>query len=175
MNGRIQKLEVVDGDITGLDVEAIVNAANRHLAPGAGVCGAIHRAAGPDLARACAAVGSCEPGDAKLTPGFNLKARYVIHAVGPVWRGGDKGEDQILARCYRFSLSLAAAHDVRSIAFPAISTGVYGYPLERAADVAVAAVREWLPNYPVIERVVFCCFGAEPAAVYRRLLGEIGA
>ena len=165
-------LEVVDGDITALDVDAIVNAANRHLAPGAGVCGAIHRAAGPELARACAAIGSCPTGEARLTPGFRLKARHVILAVGPVWRGGDAGEDELLAGCYRASLDLAAANGIRCIAFPAISTGVYGYPLDQAARVAIATVREGLARHPVIERVVFCCFGAEPAALYRLLLAE---
>jgi O-acetyl-ADP-ribose deacetylase (regulator of RNase III) len=165
-------LEVVDGDITALDIDAIVNAANRHLAPGAGVCGAIHRAAGPELARACAAIGSCPTGEARLTPGFRLKARHVIHAVGPVWRGGDAGEDELLVGCYRASLDLAAANGIRSIAFPAISTGVYGYPLDQAARVAIATVREGLARHPVIERVVFCCFGAEPAALYRLLLAE---
>ena len=172
MPERLPVLEVVDGDITALDVDAIVNAANRHLAPGAGVCGAIHRAAGPELARACAAIGSCPTGEARLTPGFRLKARHVIHAVGPVWRGGDAGEDELLAGCYRASLDLAAANGIRSIAFPAISTGVYGYPFEPAARVAIAAVREGLARRPTIERVVFCCFGAEPAALYRLLLAE---
>ena len=172
MPERLPVLEVVDGDITALDIDAIVNAANRHLAPGAGVCGAIHRAAGPELARACAAIGSCPTGEARLTPGFRLKARQVIHAVGPVWRGGDAGEDERLAGCYRASLDLAAANGIRSIAFPAISTGVYGYPFEPAARVAIAAVREGLARRPTIERVVFCCFGAEPAALYRLLLAE---
>ena len=165
-------LEVVDGDITALDIDAIVNAANRHLAPGAGVCGAIHRAAGPELARACAAIGSCPTGEARLTPGFRLKARQVIHAVGPVWRGGDAGEDELLVGCYRASLDLAAANGIRCIACPAISTGVYGYPLDQAARVAIATVREGLARHPLIERVVFCCFGAEPAALYRLLLAE---
>ena len=165
-------LEVVDGDITALDIDAIVNAANRHLAPGAGVCGAIHRAAGPELARACAAIGSCPTGEARLTPGFRLKARHVIHAVGPVWRGGDAGEDELLVGCYRASLDLAAANGIRSIAFPAISTGVYGYPLERAVRIAIAAVRESLARHATIEQVVFCCFGAEPAALSRRRLAE---
>ena len=172
MPERLPVLEVVDGDITALDIDAIVNAANRHLAPGAGVCGAIHRAAGPELARACAAIGSCPTGEARLTPGFRLKARHVIHAVGPVWRGGDAGEDELLAGCYRASLDLAAANGIRCIAFPAISTGVYGYPLDQAARVAIATVREGLARHPVIERVVFCCFGAEPAALYRLLLAE---
>ena len=165
-----ERIAIVEGDITTLDVDAIVNAANRHLEAGAGVCGAIHRAAGPELAKACARVGGCPTGEARLTPGFKLKARHVIHAVGPVWQGGDKGEDALLAGCYRSSLELAAANGIRSIAFPAISTGVYGYPLERATGIAIAAVREGLSRHPEIEQVLFCCFGAEPAALYRRLL-----
>ena len=168
-----EKISVFEGDITTLDLDAIVNAANRHLAPGAGVCGAIHRAAGPELARACAQIpGGCLTGEAKLTPGFKLKARHVIHTVGPVWQGGEKGEDGQLACCYRNSLALAAENGIRSIAFPAISTGVYGYPLERAVRIAIAAVRESLARHPAIEQVVFCCFGAEPAALYRRRLAE---
>ncbi len=167
-----ERIAVFDGDITGLAVDAIVNAANERLAPGGGVCGAIHRAAGPRLAEACAAIGHCPTGEARLTPGFELKARYVIHAVGPVWHGGGQGEDELLAGCYRNSLDLAAQHGIRSIAFPGISTGIYGYPLERATRIAIAAVREGLARHPGIERVVFCCFGAEPAALYRRLLAE---
>src|SRR5215468_5485322 len=137
-----ERITVVDGDITTLDLDAIVNAANRHLAAGAGVCGAIHRAAGPELARACAQIpGGCPTGEARLTPGFKLRARHVIHTVGPVWQGGEKGEDGQLACCYRNSLALAAENGIRSIAFPAISTGVYGYPLELAATIAVRECR----------------------------------
>jgi O-acetyl-ADP-ribose deacetylase (regulator of RNase III) len=168
-----ERITVVDGDITTLDLDAIVNAANRHLAAGAGVCGAIHRAAGPELARACAQIpGGCPTGEARLTPGFKLKARHVIHTVGPVWQGGEKGEDGQLASCYRNSLALAAENGIKSIAFPAISTGVYGYPLERAVRIAIAAVRESLTRYPAVEQVVFCCFGAEPTALYRRRLTD---
>jgi O-acetyl-ADP-ribose deacetylase (regulator of RNase III) len=166
------EITVVDGDITALDVDAIVNAANRHLAPGAGVCGAIHRAAGPELAAACARIGACPTGETRLTPGFKLKARHVIHAVGPVWQGGAAGEDELLASCYRNSLAIAAANGIHSIAFPAISTGIYGYPLERASRIAIAAVREGLARHPQIARVIYCCFGAEPAALYRRLLAQ---
>ncbi len=169
-NNAPEQIAVVEGDITTLDVDAIVNAANRHLEAGAGVCGAIHRAAGPELAKACARVGGCPTGEARLTPGFKLKARFVIHAVGPIWQGGDKDEDSLLAGCYRSSLEIAAANAIRSIAFPAISTGVYGYPLERATAIAIAAVREGLSRHPEIAQVLFCCFGAEPAALYRRLL-----
>jgi O-acetyl-ADP-ribose deacetylase (regulator of RNase III) len=166
----LERTKVVEGDITQLDVDAIVNAANEGLAPGAGVCGAIHRASGPELAAACARIGHCPTGQARLTPGFKLKARHVIHAVGPIWRGGERGEEALLANCYRDSLRLAEESGIRSIAFPAISTGVYGYPLERAAHVAIATVRQELVRRPAIEQVVFCCFGAEPATIYRRLL-----
>jgi O-acetyl-ADP-ribose deacetylase (regulator of RNase III) len=154
-------IEIVEGDITRLDVDAIVNAANTMLAPGGGVCGAIHRAAGPDLAEACAKLGGCATGEAKITPGFRLPARYVIHTVGPVWGGGESGEDRQLAACYRNSLALAAEQGLASIAFPAISTGIFGFPPGRAATIALRTVREALPDFPAIGRVVFCCFGAE--------------
>ena len=156
-----ERIEIVEGDITSLDVDAIVNAANTMLAPGGGVCGAIHRAAGPELAEACARLGGCDTGEAKITPGFRLPARYVIHAVGPVWGGGERGEDRLLANCYRNSLTLAAEQGLASIAFPAISTGIYGFPPARAAHIAVATVREALRDFPSIDRVVFCCFGED--------------
>jgi O-acetyl-ADP-ribose deacetylase len=155
------RIEIIEGDITRLDVDAIVNAANKMLAPGGGVCGAIHRAAGPELAEACAKLGGCETGEAKITPGFSLPAHYVIHAVGPVWGGGESGEDRLLAACYRNSLTLAAEHGLASIAFPAISTGIFGFPPDRAAHTAVATVLDGLRDEPSIRRVVFCCFGAE--------------
>jgi O-acetyl-ADP-ribose deacetylase (regulator of RNase III) len=155
-----QRIAIIEGDITTLDVDAIVNAANTRLTPGGGVCGAIHRAAGPELAEACAELGGCPTGEAKITPGFNLPARYVIHTVGPVWGGGERGEGKLLAACYRNSLSLAAEHDLKSIAFPAISTGIYGFPPDRAARVAMRAVLDELKKKSAIERVVFCCFGA---------------
>jgi len=161
---------IYDGDITQLELDAIVNAANERLAPGAGVCGAIHRAAGPALAKACAAIGRCPTGEARLTPGFDLYARYVIHTVGPVWHGGDHGEPELLAACYRNSLLLAAENDIQTIAFPGLSTGIFGYPLEAAAKIAVAATREQLERLSSIQRVVFCCFGTEPTAIYRRIL-----
>lgn len=164
------RLAVFDGDITQLELDAIVNAANERLAPGAGVCGAIHRAAGPELAKACAAIGRCPTGEARLTPGFNLMARYVIHAVGPVWHGGKQGEPELLACCYRNSLRLAVESDIQTIAFPALSTGIFGYPMEAAAKVAVGTVREELERLSSIRRVVFCCFGAEPTEIYRRRL-----
>ena len=153
------RIEIVEGDITTLDVDAIVNAANTMLAPGGGVCGAIHRASGPELAEACAKLGGCDTGEAKITPGFRLPARYVIHAAGPVWGGGERGEDRLLANCYRNSLTLAVEQGLTSIAFPAISTGIYGFPPARAAHIAVGTVRNALPDLPSIERVIFCCFG----------------
>lgn len=163
-------LELHIGDITTLAVDAIVNAANEALAPGGGVCGAIHRAAGPELAAACRAIGHCPTGEARITPGFRLKARHVIHAVGPVWRGGGQGEPALLAGCYRASIALAAENGVASIAFPAISTGIYGYPIEAATGVALATVKAELARHPGIGRVVFACFGSEVAAAYRAAL-----
>lgn len=161
------RLVTTEVDITTLDVDAIVNAANEELLPGGGVCGAIHRAAGPQLAEACAAVAPCPTGDARITPGFRLKARHVIHAVGPVWRGGGHGEAELLAGAYRASLRLAQAHGLRSIAFPAISTGIYGYPIAAATGIAVRTVRDELTRAPDIALVHFACFSAEVLAAYR--------
>jgi O-acetyl-ADP-ribose deacetylase (regulator of RNase III) len=155
-------------DITTLDVDAIVNAANEQLASGGGVCGAIHRAAGPELARACALLAPCPTGEARLTPGFRLPARFVLHAVGPVWHGGKAGEAQLLASAYRAALAIAKVHALGSVAFPAISTGIYGYPLQPATDVAVAAVREELEAGSTVERVIFACFSADVLAAYRQ-------
>ena len=154
-------------DITTLDTDAIVNAANETLAPGGGVSGAIHRAAGPELARACAAIGGCPTGEARLTPGFRLPARYVIHAVGPVWWGGGAGEAALLASAYRSSLRLAEEHGLDSIAFPAISTGIYGYPLAEATAIAVRTVREADRAGGRLRSVIFACFGPEVAKAYR--------
>jgi O-acetyl-ADP-ribose deacetylase len=162
-------LELHIGDITKLTLDAIVNAANETLRGGGGVDGAIHRAAGPELLTACIAIGGCLTGEARITPGFRLPARYVIHTVGPVWRGGGAGEDDLLASCYRESLKLAEAHGVSSIAFPAISTGVYGFPAERAAPIAVETVRAHAS--PTLARVVFCCFNEAGATHYRPLIG----
>ncbi len=155
-------------DITTLAVDAIVNAANEQLAPGGGVCGAIHRAAGPELAVACREVGPCPTGEARITAGFKLPARWVIHAVGPIWRGGRAGEPELLAGAYRSAIGLAAEHELRSIAFPAISTGIYGYPLDLATEVALAATKEAIASAPTIEQVIFACFGAEILQAYRR-------
>jgi len=162
-------------DITTLDVDAIVNAANPQLAPGGGVCGAIHRAAGPQLAVACERVAPCPTGGSRITPGFRLRARFVIHAVGPVWRGGRAGEPRLLAAAYRSALALAAENGLRSVAFPAISTGIYGYPLEAATGVAVATVREEAPRLPGLERVLFACFGPDVLRAYAAAGIEIEA
>jgi O-acetyl-ADP-ribose deacetylase (regulator of RNase III) len=155
-------------DITTLEVDAIVNAANEQLAPGGGVCGAIHRTAGPELAKACSALGRCATGEARITSGFRLPARYVIHAVGPVWRGGGAGEADLLASAYDSAMRLAAERELKSIAFPAISTGVYGYPLAAATRIAVDAVRAALARHSSIGRVVFACFSPEVLDEYRR-------
>jgi len=166
------KIEIQPGDITQLDVDAIVNAANAQLRPGGGVCGAIHRAAGRNLREACAAIGGCETGHSVHTDGFELKAKYVIHTVGPVWRGGGENEEALLASCYRTSLKIAKQIGARSLAFPAISTGVYGFPLERATEIAVETVRALLAEEDAVELVVFSVFGAEAEAAYRRELGR---
>jgi O-acetyl-ADP-ribose deacetylase (regulator of RNase III) len=158
------EIEIVEGDITRLEVDAIVNAANEGLRPGGGVCGAIHRAAGPGLAEECARIGHCATGDAVITGGHALPARHVVHAVGPVWQGGDRGERDALASAYARALEVAEAAGARSIAFPALSTGVYGYPPDEAARVAVAAIRETLPRTPGIGRVVLVAFDAQTGA-----------
>jgi O-acetyl-ADP-ribose deacetylase (regulator of RNase III) len=167
------KVEVVDGDITELPVDAIVNAANPSLLGGGGVDGAIHRAAGPGLLKECRALGGCRTGGAKITGGYRLPSRYVIHTVGPVWHGGSEGEDALLAGCYRSSLALAHEKELASIAFPAISTGAYGFPFERAARIAVATFLEVLPDTPSIGRVIFVCHGKEAASIFRRVISEL--
>jgi O-acetyl-ADP-ribose deacetylase (regulator of RNase III) len=163
------QLDVVRGDITKLAVDAIVNAANTALSGGGGVDGAIHRAAGSELMRASLALGGCPTGDAKATLGFKLPAKWVFHAVGPVWRGGYHGEETALASGYRRCLEFATVHDVKTIAFPAISTGIYGFPRQRAATIAVRIIRE-LADTSGLERVLFCCFDQETTQIYERLL-----
>ena len=169
------RIEIIQSDITTLDVDAIVNAANTSLLGGGGVDGAIHRAAGPRLLETTRKFGGCPTGEARITPGFDLPARWVIHAVGPVWRGGNADEDASLASCYRNSLALAQAHGVRTIAFPAISTGVYGFPMERAARIAIGEVTTGLANNPTITRAIFALRGDDAFRIHRQTLQEIEA
>jgi len=168
-------LDIIVADITTLDVDAIVNAANRSLLGGGGVDGAIHRAAGPELLAECRTLGGCEPGDAKLTRGYRLKARHVIHAVGPVWHGGRDNEEELLASCYRTALELAASHRLTSIAFPAISTGVYGFPADLAARIAVGTVAsEVAARDCKLTRVTFCCFSEASAEHHKAAFADLG-
>jgi O-acetyl-ADP-ribose deacetylase (regulator of RNase III) len=165
-------LRALQADITTLSVDAIVNAANSSLLGGGGVDGAIHRAAGPELLAECRLLGGCKTGEARITRGHRLPARHVIHAVGPVWHGGARGEPELLASCYRRSIELAAANAIRTLAFPSISTGIYGYPFELAARVAVDTVRSSLQQFTLIREVVFCCFSAGDLLVYESVLGH---
>jgi O-acetyl-ADP-ribose deacetylase (regulator of RNase III) len=160
------RLEVITADITTLSVDAIVNAANTSLLGGGGVDGAIHRAAGPELLAECRTLGGCATGDARITKGYRLPAKHVVHAVGPVWNGGRHGEDALLASCYSAAIALCRANDLTSIAFPAISTGVYRFPPDRAADIAVETVVKSLPSAPSLTRVIFCCFSADSARLH---------
>src|SRR5688572_5382533 len=168
----MHRIEVIEADITTLAVDAIVNAANTALLGGGGVDGAIHRAAGPELLAECRTLGGCETGRAKITRGYRLPARWVIHAVGPVWRGGTHGEPELLASAYRESLQLAAEHDAHTVAFPAISCGVYGYPVSDAATIAVREVRRFLESGDRIERVTLTCFGPVVLDAYVRAAGQ---
>jgi len=164
------EIEIIRGDITKLDADAIVNAANTTLLGGGGVDGAIHRAAGPELVAECRRLGGCEPGEAKLTRGYRLPASFVIHTVGPIWHGGKRDEAQILANCYRNSLQLAVENEIKTIAFPAISCGVYGYPIEEAAEIALKTTREFLATSGNLDRVTFALWGEDVYDAYRRLL-----
>jgi O-acetyl-ADP-ribose deacetylase len=171
----VARLEICVADVTTLDVDAIVNAANHTLLGGGGVDGAIHRAAGPELLAECRTLGGCETGSAKITRGYRLRAKHVIHAVGPVWGGGSKGEEDLLASCYRTALALAAEHGLASIAFPAISTGIYRFPADRAARIAVGTVAAEVANASRgITRVVFCCFSPDSAEHHRDAFAELG-
>lgn len=168
-----ERIEVIDDDITRQHVDAIVNAANSSLLGGGGVDGAIHRAAGPRLLAECRTLGGCPTGQAKMTKGYNLPAKHVIHTVGPIWRGGNNNEDQLLENCYRNSLKLAVEHGIKTIAFPSISTGVYGFPIERASRIATKTVKAFLEHDETIEKLIFVCFGHHDYQVYQEAVQEV--
>jgi O-acetyl-ADP-ribose deacetylase (regulator of RNase III) len=167
------RIAIIEGDITQKRVDAIVNAANNSLLGGGGVDGAIHRAAGPGLLEECRRLGGCTTGEAKITKGYNLPARWVIHTVGPRWKGGNAGEDELLARCYRSCLALTEQYAIRTIAFPSISTGVYGFPMERAAQIAIAEIRSFLERNRFVEQVILICFGEEAYQCYLSAVKEV--
>jgi len=168
-----ERIALVDGDITRQQVDAIVNAANTSLLGGGGVDGAIHRAAGPELLAECRMLNGCPTGKAKLTKGYRLPAKYVIHTVGPVWRGGNANEDQLLTNCYTNSLTVAVEHDIATIAFPSISTGIYGFPIERASRIALKTVKSFLEQHASIQKVVFVCFGQHDYHIYQQTMEEV--
>lgn len=167
------RIELHKGDITKLHIDAIVNAANNSLLGGGGVDGAIHRAAGPELLEYNRKLGGCKTGEVKISPGFKLPAKYIIHTVGPIWQGGKFKEDELLANCYRNSLKLAVKNEIKTIAFPAISTGVYGFPIERATKIAINEVKSFLENDELIEKVIFVCFDDRTYEVYEKLLNQL--
>lgn len=170
----MNRIEIIEEDITKLNVDAIVNAANTSLLGGGGVDGAIHRAAGPELVEECRKIGGCPTGEAVITKGYRLPAKYVIHTVGPVWSGGQRDEPNLLARCYRNSFALAEKHGIKSIAFPAISTGAYRFPLELATEIALNEAKVFLGRNPAFERVIFACFGSAACETYKRVLAHVG-